>query len=65
LINKICDGSPWKDPKLVPCYNLVIVDAEKNLIVRGGAFFTLNMEYLASMLGTVLTYFIVLVQIRD
>lgn len=50
---------------LVPCFNLVVVDAQKNFVVRGGAFFTLSMEYLMSLLGTVFTYFVVLVQIRD
>jgi hypothetical protein len=41
------------------------IDCERSLAVRGGPFFQLSMEFFMSLLGGVLTYFIVLVQFNE
>jgi hypothetical protein len=41
------------------------IDCDRSLAVRGGPFFQLSMEFFMSLLGGVLTYFIVLVQFNE
>jgi hypothetical protein len=64
LIEAMCEG-PWPDASLLPGYNLMVIDTQRTFIVKGGPFFTLNLEYFVSLMGAVLTYFVVLVQFKD
>ncbi|KAF4521012.1 Odorant receptor 33 [Ephemera danica] len=55
---------PWlrTQPYLVPGLQLLVQDCSRSFVVRIGPFFTLSMEFFSSLIGVVLTYFIVLVQ---
>lgn len=63
LIHELCTG-PWPGPESTVSLNLIVGNIQRNVSVRGGPFFTLNMEFFTSILGTVLAYFVVLIQFR-
>lgn len=62
LANTVCAG-PWKDVTLTPLFRLIVMDIDRNFFMQGGAFFTLNMEFFAAMLGLVFSYFVILIQV--
>jgi len=64
LIAVVCTG-PWSDRSDVPYMNLIVVELQRSFSAKGGPFFTFSLEFFASIMGTILTYFIVLVQIKD
>jgi hypothetical protein len=64
LMGVLSEG-PWPDQSVLPGYNLIIADAQRSFTVKGGPFFILSLEYFASLMGTVLTYFLVMVQLKE
>ena len=58
--------APWlrAHPALVPGLHLVALDCRRCFVVRGGPFFTLSLEFFASVVGAVITYLVVLLQIK-
>jgi hypothetical protein len=61
----ICRG-PWLEtkPSLVPGLHLVALECSRCFVVRGGPFFTLSLEFFASVVGAILTYLVVLLQMK-
>ncbi|KAF4525330.1 Odorant receptor 28 [Ephemera danica] len=60
-----CQG-PWLNmkPSLVPGIHLVALDCSRCFVLRGGPFFTLSLEFFASLVGAVFTYLVVLLQMK-
>ncbi|KAF4525329.1 Odorant receptor 30 [Ephemera danica] len=65
ITDAVCQG-PWLHMKssFVPGMNLVANNCSRSFVARGGPFFTLSLEFFASLVGAVLTYLIVLLQIK-
>ncbi|KAF4525332.1 Odorant receptor 26 [Ephemera danica] len=65
LVEATC-RCPWLrvTPSLVPGLHLVALDCSRSFVARGGPFFTLSLEFFASVVGAVLTYLVVLLQIK-
>ncbi|KAF4525331.1 Odorant receptor 27 [Ephemera danica] len=59
-----CRG-PWMqmNSALVPGVHLIALDCSRSFVARGGPFFTLSLEFFASVMGAVLTYLVVLLQV--
>ncbi|XP_059474613.1 uncharacterized protein LOC132196165 [Neocloeon triangulifer] len=65
LTDTICTG-PRCNLRLAEGLNyLVALDLQRSFTVRGGPFFNVNLEFFASIIGVVFTYFVVLVQIKE
>jgi len=64
MTNSISTG-PWNDTSIIPSLNLIVVELQRSFSARGGPFFTLNLEFFATMMGAVFTYFIILAQMKD
>ncbi|CAB3373135.1 Hypothetical predicted protein [Cloeon dipterum] len=62
-LRNLLSTKTWSNPVLVSTFHLMADDAQNNFLLRGGPFFTLNMEFLTSVVGLVVTYFIVLLQL--
>lgn len=50
------------DESILPGLNLVAQENQHRFVVRGGPFFVLGLEFFATIVGAVLTYLIVLLQ---
>ncbi|KAF4525333.1 Odorant receptor 25 [Ephemera danica] len=57
---------PWlhMKPALMPGVLLLALDCSRSFVARGGPFFTLSLEFFASVVGAVLTYLVVLLQMK-
>jgi hypothetical protein len=50
---------------MVASLNLVVIELERCFLAKGGPFFIFKMDFFASIMGAVFTYFIILVQIKE
>jgi hypothetical protein len=66
---EICDVV-YKAPQLSasPSFGLTLhsiaLDCQRSFVARGGPFFTLSVEFFTSVVGAVLTYFVVMIQFK-
>ncbi|CAB3373131.1 Hypothetical predicted protein [Cloeon dipterum] len=51
------------DQPLVSVHHILLVETQRSFAVRGGPFFKLSLEFFATIIGAVFTYFMVLIQI--
>ncbi|CAB3376462.1 Hypothetical predicted protein [Cloeon dipterum] len=65
LVDVVYHG-PWLriEKKLIPVVHFLTLDCQRSFQVTGGPFFTLSLEFFASVVGVVFTYFIVAMQIK-
>ncbi|CAB3372203.1 Hypothetical predicted protein [Cloeon dipterum] len=54
-----------RDVDLSPTLHLLAADVQKTFVVHGGPFFVLNLEFFATTMGAVLSYLIIMWQVKD